>query len=193
MLINLIYDAQALAAPQSFRDGMEAAVLMLERHILDDITVNINIGYGEHNGVPVSADISTGGPGATLNGAGLDLSYTDLRAALAGHNTSPTDQTVLDNLPTADNIEGQTTFRIANAQARALGKATANDATVDGSIGMGTGFTGTRLRGSPARPKRWEPTPCHGGIFLDRRRHDEIGRFRGRLGSRRFPQWRCAG
>ena len=29
--INLIYDAQALAAPQSFRDGMEAAVLMLER------------------------------------------------------------------------------------------------------------------------------------------------------------------
>ena len=45
--ITLNFDAQALAAPQSFRDGMEAAVRMLERHVLDDINVNISVGYGE--------------------------------------------------------------------------------------------------------------------------------------------------
>jgi VCBS repeat-containing protein len=144
--INLIYSATALAAPQSFRDGMEAAVLMLERHILDNITVNINVGYGENSGNPLPGpNVSNGGPGPTANGAGLDLTYTALRAELAGQILSPTDQTVLLNLPMAANIEGQTDFRIGNAQARALGLANATDATVDGAIGMGTGFTGDVL------------------------------------------------
>jgi hypothetical protein len=143
--ITLNYDAQALAAVQSFRDGMEAAVLMLERHVLDDINVNISVGYGEINGNALATNISVGGPGATANGAGFDLSYTALRAALAGHNTSATDQTVLDNLVVASSIEGQSNFRIGNAQARALGLVNATDATVDGAVGMGTGFTGSVL------------------------------------------------
>ena len=143
--INLIYDAQALAAPQSFRDGMEAAVLMLERHIQDNITVNINVGYGENSGSALSPNISTGGPGATANGAGFDLTYTALRAALVNHNSSATDQTVLNNLILAANIGGETDFKIGNAQARALGLVDANDATVDGALGMGTGFTGDSL------------------------------------------------
>jgi VCBS repeat-containing protein len=143
--ITLNYDAQALAAVQSFRDGMEAAVLMLERHVLDDINVNIAVGYGEINGNPVSTNISVGGPGATANGAGFDLTYTALRAALASHNTSATDQTVLDNLANASSIEGQSNFRIGNAQARALGLVNATDGTVDGAVGMGTGFTGDVL------------------------------------------------
>ena len=140
------YDAQALAAPQSFRDGMEAAALMLERHVLDNITIYIAVGYGELNGTTLSSqNVSVGGPGPTTNGAGFDLSYTDLRAALAAHNTSATDQTVLDNLPVADNIEGENNFRIGNAQARALGLANATDATVDGGVAMGTNFTGNVL------------------------------------------------
>ena len=143
--INLIYDAQALAAPQSFRDGMEAAALMLERHIQDNITVNINVGYGENSGDAISPNISNGGPGATADGAGIDLTYTALRAALVNHNTSATDQTILNNLIMAASIGGETDFRIGNAQARALGLANATDATVDGAIGMGTGFTGDAL------------------------------------------------
>ena len=145
MIINLIYDAQALAAPQSFRDGMEAAAVMLEHHLTDGITVNINVGYGEFSGNPISANISVGGPGAATDGSGFDLSYSDLRAALASHNTSATDTTVLANLPTGSSIEGESDFRIGNAQARALGLADADDATVDGGVGMGTGFTGNSL------------------------------------------------
>ncbi|HSV89621.1 MAG TPA: hypothetical protein VLH80_00900, partial [Nitrospiraceae bacterium] len=76
-----------------------------------NITVNISVGYGEINGTAMSSQrVSVGGPGPTTDGTGLDLSYTNLRAALASHNTSATDQTVLDNLPAAANIEGETDF-----------------------------------------------------------------------------------
>ena len=146
MIINLIYDAQALAAPQSFRDGMEAAADMLEHHLVDAITVNIAVGYGELNGTTLSSqNVSVGGPGPTTNGAGFDLNYTALRAALASHNTSATDATVLANLTTDPNIEGETDFRIGNAQARALGLVSTTDATVDGGVAMGTNFTGDVL------------------------------------------------
>jgi hypothetical protein len=53
MIINLGYDSFALAAPQSFRDGMEAAATMLEHRLIDNITVNISVGYGEINGTIV--------------------------------------------------------------------------------------------------------------------------------------------
>src|SRR5262245_48969082 len=150
-MLNLVlnFDAQALAAPQSFRDAMNAAALNLERHIQDNITVHINVGYGENSGTPLpvlpGVIVSNGGPGPTANGVGFDLSYTDLRAALASHNTSATDQTVLDNLVNTATIEGQTNFRIGNAQARALGLVNTTDGTVDGAIGMGTGFAGDAL------------------------------------------------
>ena len=67
---------------------MKAAATMLEHHLIDDITVNISIGYGEINGTTLSSqNVSVGGPGSTTDGTGFDLSYTDLRAALASHNT----------------------------------------------------------------------------------------------------------
>ena len=53
LTINLIYDADALAAPQSFRDGMQAAADMLESAFDDKITINIAVGYGEFGGVHV--------------------------------------------------------------------------------------------------------------------------------------------
>jgi len=146
MIINLVYDSFALAAPQSFRDGMEAAANLLEHHLIDDITVNINVGYGEYNNATaISSSISVGGPGASVNGDGFDLSYEDLRDALAAHNTSTTDATVLANLPGGSDIGGESDFRIGNAQARALGLADAHDGTVDGGVGMGTGFVGNSL------------------------------------------------
>jgi VCBS repeat-containing protein len=146
MIINLVYDAQALAAPQSFRDGMEAAADMLEHHLIDNVTVNISVGYGELNGTALaSQNVSVGGPGPTTNGAGFDLTYTALRAALASHNTSTTDATVLANLTTGSSIESETDFRIGNAQARALGLVNTTDATIDGGVAMGTNFTGNVL------------------------------------------------
>ena len=47
MLIIPDYDSQALAAPQSFRDGIQAAINILDATFTADITVKIAVGYGE--------------------------------------------------------------------------------------------------------------------------------------------------
>src|ERR1700741_3934595 len=77
MQINLIYDSFAQAAPQSFRDGMQAAANVLDAAFDDNITVNISVGYGELNGVPLGGqNISTGSPVESL------VAYSTLRSDL---------------------------------------------------------------------------------------------------------------
>src|SRR5689334_10162088 len=44
--INIKFDADAAAAPESFRAGIEQAATLLAAVITDNITVNIIIGYG---------------------------------------------------------------------------------------------------------------------------------------------------
>src|SRR5207237_226841 len=56
--INLVYDAQALAAPQSFRNGMQAAANIIQAAIIDPITVNIAVGYGEFGGFAISPNVA---------------------------------------------------------------------------------------------------------------------------------------
>ena len=48
--INLLYDAAALAAPASFRAGIQTAADMLAAAITDKITVNIKIDYSGTGG-----------------------------------------------------------------------------------------------------------------------------------------------
>ncbi len=72
MIINLIYDAAAQAAPQSFRDGVNAAADMLEDHFLDDITININVSYGTYAGTALpNQNTSEGNIGGAAMGSAL--------------------------------------------------------------------------------------------------------------------------
>ena len=48
LTINLVWDAAALAAPQSFRDGVQAAANILQAAIYDPLTVNVGVGYGDY-------------------------------------------------------------------------------------------------------------------------------------------------
>jgi hypothetical protein len=50
--INLIWDAAALAAPASFRAGIQQAANLLQSAISDPITVNINIHYSGTGAAP---------------------------------------------------------------------------------------------------------------------------------------------
>src|SRR3954453_2647462 len=55
--INLLYDAAALAAPASFRAGIQQAVSILAAAISDKITVNIKIDYsGTGHGAAAGPD-----------------------------------------------------------------------------------------------------------------------------------------
>lgn len=137
MIINLSYDAAALAAPQSFRDDMQAAADMLDAHITNNITVNISVSYGTFNGVALpNQNTSEGG-----FGSGITESYSDLLNLLSTNETSADDVTAVDNLPSSL----AQSFQISTAQGKALGVTNPNDTAIDGFVGMGTGFTGDTL------------------------------------------------
>ena len=125
---------------------VQAAADMLDAHIADNITVNINVSYGTFAGSALpNQNTSEGNIGPGGSGSGDSESYTDLRNLLATHETSADDTTFVGSLPTGSNLEGQSSFLIGTAQGKALGVNGATDTTGDGQIGMGTGFTGNVL------------------------------------------------
>ena len=141
--INLIYDASALAAPQSFRDSIQTAANELEAAIYNDITVNIAVGYGEIKGIPITDGSSQG-----TQAAGIFVSYSDLRAQLAADETSATDITAVNSLPDAASVNGSTEVGVYTAQEKALGYLAGNDPGVDGYVGFATSFPTSDLVGA---------------------------------------------
>lgn len=141
LTINLEWDSNALAAPQSFRDGIQQAAGILEAAVYDPITVNIGVGYGEYdNGSELLTSYSLGGVADSIQ-----VSYSALRAALASNATSAGDAAAIDDLPAAVSLNGQTDFYISGGQAKALGALSPTDPAVDGYIGFPASFTGATL------------------------------------------------
>src|SRR5437588_3445596 len=79
--INLIYDAAALAAPASFRAGIQHAADLLMGALTDHITVNLKIDYS-----------GTGGGASAGPDSGSFQSYSSVRSALI-NNATPGDMT----------------------------------------------------------------------------------------------------
>jgi Ca2+-binding RTX toxin-like protein len=133
--INLLYDASARAAPQSFRDGIQAAANILETTFSDNITVNLHIHYG-----------GTGGGAFAGPDNGVLASYSTVRADLID-NATPGDHT-FDALPNSFMIQGQSQIVVWNAEAKVLGLLPANDATSDdGSASFSTDINPNLLVG----------------------------------------------
>ena len=131
--INLIYDAAALAAPASFRAGIQQAADMLAAAISDHITVNLSIHYsGTGHG-------ASGGPTG-----GLYESYSTVRDLLV-NNASPGDGT-FNALPAGSTIQGASQVVVWNAELKALGLLGANDTTTfDGGAYFATDIDPNRL------------------------------------------------
>src|SRR5262249_4208481 len=149
MQLNVVYDSSALAAPQSFRDGIAAAAAILNAAIRDSIVVNIAVGYGEFGGQALpDQNTSEGDIGFTEDGTeglGLFESYSTLRAQLVSHAKSADDASSVAALPTSSSLQGQSSFIIGTAQAKALGIVPAAAGAIDGQIGIGKNFTGSVL------------------------------------------------
>jgi hypothetical protein len=118
--INLNFDAAALAAPQSFRDGITAAAQMIEAVLSDNITVNLAIHYK-----------GTGGGAFAGPSGGFFEPYAQVRSALLG-NASAGDHT-FDALPDSAKIQGENSVVVWNAEAKVLGIIAANATDSDGS------------------------------------------------------------
>jgi hypothetical protein len=116
--INLIYDAAALAAPASFRAGIQQAVAILAAAISDKITVNIKIDYS-----------GTGGGASAGPDHGIFQSYFSIRADLV-NNASAGDPT-FNALTAGSSIQGQSSVAVWNAQLKLWGLMAANDTTTD--------------------------------------------------------------
>src|ERR1700719_1693452 len=111
--INLIFDAAAMAAPASFRTGIEQAASILSATITNKITVNINIDYS-----------GTGGGAYAGPTTGQYESYSTVRADLIA-NAAPGD-TSFNALPTTSTIQGESQVAVWNAQLKLFGLISAN-------------------------------------------------------------------
>src|SRR5437762_3338557 len=116
--INLLFDTAAVAAPASFRAGIQQAASLLTAAISDKITVNIKIDYS-----------GIGGGAAAGPDNGLYVNYTTVRADLI-NNATPGD-TTFNALPGGSSIQGQTNVAVWNAQLKRWGVLGANDTTTD--------------------------------------------------------------
>jgi hypothetical protein len=132
MKIDLAYDPSVANAPAGFKGALQAAANMLDSAFVgSNITVTIDVGWGEVNGWPIS--------GTTLGEAepasGQLLSYNQLIAALKAYPTSAADQTFLGHLPATDPANGAT-WLVPSAQQKALGLLPASANGLDGFAGF---------------------------------------------------------
>ncbi|WP_426531811.1 NF038122 family metalloprotease [Bradyrhizobium sp. McL0615] len=133
--INLLFDAAAMAAPASFRAGIQQAASLLTAAISDQITVNIKIDYS-----------GTGGGAAAGPDAGLYESYSFVRSNLINHATAG--DTAFNALPSGTSIQGQTNVAVWNAQLKLWGVLGATDTTTDdGSATFATDINSNLLVG----------------------------------------------
>ena len=133
--INLEFDAAAMAAPASFRAGIEQAASILSSTITNKITVNLQIDYS-----------GTGGGAAAGPDNGQFVSYSTVRTDLI-HNAAPGD-TTFNALPTGSSIQGQSSVAVWNAQLKLFGLLGANDTTTDdGSATFATDISSSLLVG----------------------------------------------
>jgi serralysin len=116
--INLLFDAAAMAAPASFKAGIQQAAAILASTISDHITVNLKIDYS-----------GTGGGAAAGPDSGQFESYTVIKADLV-NNATPGD-TIFNALPSGSSVQGQSNVAVWNAQLKLLGFLGANDTTTD--------------------------------------------------------------
>jgi Ca2+-binding RTX toxin-like protein len=133
--INLLFDAAAMAAPASFRAGIQQAATILAGTISDKITVNLIIDYS-----------GTGGGAAAGPDHGLYEPYSLIRSDLI-NGAAPGD-TTFNWLPSGSSIQGQSSVAVWNAQLKLWGLLGANDAsTDDGSATFATDINPNLLVG----------------------------------------------
>jgi hypothetical protein len=119
MQINLVYDRSVNNAPPEFITALNAAAEYLDGLILNPITVNVEVGYGEDAGQPLNADeLGEGGPRFTT------LAYSQITPDLT-----------VGNLPAGDPTLGAG-VDVSFAEEQAWGIAPAHTGQIDGSVGF---------------------------------------------------------
>jgi hypothetical protein len=111
---------------------MQTAANILDAQIADNISVNIEVGYGTNAGTPITAGaLATGGPNyVTCN------SYAQLANALTAQATKNNCSSIVAALPATDPTQGAGYWELSTAQAKVLGIPDPNNTVSDGSVGF---------------------------------------------------------
>src|SRR6201995_5438026 len=134
LTINLVFDAAAMAAPQSFRDGVTASMQMICAVVTDHVTLNLSIDYsGTGRG-------AFGGPSG-----GNYVAYSTVRADLV-NNASPGD-TTFNSLPSGSTISGQSQVAVWYSQEKLWGLLSPTGTEIDGSASFATDISPSLLVG----------------------------------------------
>jgi hypothetical protein len=149
MIINLVLDPSTAqkfpggleSLPKAWLDPLRQAQTILERDLTDDVTVNIQIGYGEVTEQPKGLlpgkvmTVTTGGEAGPWFGL-LD-NYSDLITTLRAHDPANTDDIAAYKSLSATGPAGHDQIEVSRAQAKTLGLLRADD-VIDGSAGFAT-------------------------------------------------------
>jgi hypothetical protein len=142
MIINLTLDPTAAALfpnglnslPAAWLNPLLQAKTILENTFTDNITVNIQVGYGEvmfDNSKP-KLDVNAGGEGGPQ--FGQLVNYSNVITALKAHDPTNTIDVGAYNSLTAP--AGHDQIDVSPAIEKALGLLSANDSGLDGSVGF---------------------------------------------------------
>jgi hypothetical protein len=141
-VINLIWDASVANAPVGFVAAVEDAADYFDALITSPITVNIEVGYGEYDGIAMPS----GALGETqlLNSDYIPTSQFE--TALAGDPSTPAVQSALSSLANPDE---PTSVIVAGGDAKAVGATAAYGTEVDAAIGFALDPTGRMFTYAP--------------------------------------------
>lgn len=138
MKINYTYDLSCNSAPAAFKTALQTAANIIDSAIINPITVNIQVGWGENAGEPVDASaLGTGGPQN-----GVTVTYAQLVDALTAAANSNNCGYIAVNLPKTDPTGGIGQWVAFQTQAAVLNIPNPNTGAIDGSIGFATDRSG---------------------------------------------------
>ncbi len=129
--IDLLWDTSVSQAPSGFKTAVQNAAAVFDTHILDNVTVSINVGWGEDEGSPIGSALATGGPDNAVG-----CSYSQLTGALTQQAVANGMPGIVANLPASDPAQGLGTWEVSQAQAKVFGLSNPYPTPTDGGIGF---------------------------------------------------------
>ncbi len=133
MLINLLWDPSVTSAPAGFQRAIQTAANILDQQITNNISVSINVGWGENAGQSLSIN---SGALATAIDSPYNVTYNQLVTALKQQAQTNATGSLTANLLSSDPTGGASSWQISTAEAMAFGLIPSGSQASDGSVGF---------------------------------------------------------
>ena len=131
LVFDVTYDPSVVSAPAAFQTAFQDAINLYQTTYTDPITINIDVGWGEIDGNP----LNPGNLGQSRTNQPGNFTYSQVRGALISDAKSAADFQAISTLGVTDPTGGRT-FRMSDAEAKALGLRAANARGIDGWVGF---------------------------------------------------------